>query len=129
MICPESGFGSFPPPVPVLTVTVTPPAVAVAPTNQPTPPGAENLAFAKLPGKWLRPDGGYILDIRNDQRLQSRGLAGPREHRACDQLCWGECPKNRLVRTPSGEVGLNYLCPGLKKFYDHIQRDMPAILR
>jgi uncharacterized protein len=45
------------------------------------------------------------------------------------KLCWGECPKNRLVRSPSGEVGLNYLCPGLKKFYAHIQRDLPAILR
>jgi uncharacterized protein len=45
------------------------------------------------------------------------------------KLCWGECPKNRLVRTPSGEAGLNYLCPGLKKFYTHIQRDMPQILR
>lgn len=45
------------------------------------------------------------------------------------KLCWGECPKNRLVRTPSGEAGLNYLCPGLKKFYTHIQRDLPAILR
>jgi uncharacterized protein len=44
-------------------------------------------------------------------------------------LCWGECPKNRLVRTPSGETGLNYLCPGLKRFYAHIQRDMPQILR
>ena len=45
------------------------------------------------------------------------------------QLCWGECPKNRLLRTPAGEVGLNYLCPGLKQFYAHIQRDMPDILR
>lgn len=45
------------------------------------------------------------------------------------KLCWGECPKNRLVRTPSGEAGLNYLCPGLKRFYAHIQRDMPTILR
>jgi uncharacterized protein len=45
------------------------------------------------------------------------------------KLCWGECPKNRLVLTPGGEPGLNYLCPGLKKFYAHIQRDMPAILR
>jgi uncharacterized protein len=33
--------------------------------------------------------------------------------------CWGECPKNRLLRTPDGEPGLSYLCPGLKRFYAH----------
>lgn len=32
-------------------------------------------------------------------------------------LCWGECPKNRFLKTPTGEPGLNYLCSGLKKFY------------
>jgi uncharacterized protein len=41
--------------------------------------------------------------------------------RRCEFLkdCWGECPKNRLLRTPDGELGLNYLCPGLKKFFAH----------
>jgi len=41
--------------------------------------------------------------------------------RGCDYLtdCWGECPKNRLLRTPDGEPGLNYLCPGLKRFFRH----------
>jgi uncharacterized protein len=55
----------------------------------------------------------------------------PRHCRQCPhlKLCWGECPKNRFVRTPDGEAGLNYLCPGLKRFYAHIRGDMPEILR
>ncbi len=41
--------------------------------------------------------------------------------RQCDvlDLCNGGCPKDRLIKTPEGEAGLNYLCPGLKQFYRH----------
>ena len=41
--------------------------------------------------------------------------------RQCEFLsvCWGECPKNRLLRTPDGEPGLNFLCSGLKRFFSH----------
>ena len=69
------------------------------------------------------------------ERQQAFGFAKrdtlPQYCRDCAhlKLCWGECPKNRLVRTPTGEPGLNYLCSGLKRFYGHIQRDMPQILR
>jgi uncharacterized protein len=51
----------------------------------------------------------------------AKSEALPRYCRECPYLedCWGECPKNRLIRTPDGEPGLNYLCAGLKKFYKH----------
>ncbi len=53
----------------------------------------------------------------------------PRYCRECEFLsdCWGECPKNRLLRTPDGEPGLNYLCSGLKKFFKHALPDVEQI--
>ncbi len=34
--------------------------------------------------------------------------------------------RNRLIRTPDGEPGLNYLCSGLRRFFKHV---LPAVER
>lgn len=43
--------------------------------------------------------------------------------------CYGECPKNRFIKSASGEPNQNYLCAGWKKYFAHIDRKMAKIAR
>jgi uncharacterized protein len=43
----------------------------------------------------------------------------PSECRTCSyiKLCWGDCPRTRILKTRAGDSPLSYLCPGWKKFF------------
>ena len=53
----------------------------------------------------------------------------PRYCRECTvrEMCHGGCPKDRILRTPDGEAGLNYLCAGYKQFFNHCRPFVAAL--
>ncbi len=71
-----------------------------------------------------------MLDLVSSQRQVQFGLdkreALPQFCLECDVrfACHGGCPKDRFIRTPDGEAGLNYLCPGFKAFFHHVDGPM-----
>lgn len=68
-----------------------------------------------------------LQDLLDDPRQLAFGRAKrdslPRFCLECEVLgmCNGECPKNRFIKTPGGEPGLNYLCAGYRLFFNHVK--------
>ncbi len=70
--------------------------------------------------------------IASDQQLKfgrDKMTTLPRYCLECEVrfACHGGCPKNRFIKTPSGEPGLNYLCAGYKSFFKHVNRPMKVM--
>ena len=72
----------------------------------------------------------HMLELVESQRQRQFGLDKretlPSYCLECDVrfACHGGCPKDRFATTPSGEAGLNFLCPGYKAFFHHVDRPM-----
>ena len=66
-----------------------------------------------------------LIKLLESPEQRAFGLAKldslPRTCRECEvrSMCHGECPKNRFLQTPDGKEGLNYLCAGYKRFFNH----------
>ena len=63
--------------------------------------------------------GDLVFSERQKKFAYAKSNSLPEYCRKCPylQLCWGDCPKDRFLKTPDGEAGLHYLCSGLKKFF------------
>lgn len=62
---------------------------------------------------------------------QNKYRSLPQQCKSCQFLfaCHGECPKNRFSETAQGEPGLNYLCQGYYRFFEHVAPYMDFMKR
>ena len=72
-----------------------------------------------------------VLSDKQEQFGRNKEASLPQYCRDCEYqfCCFGACPKDRFIKTPDEEPGLNYLCSGWKKFYKHIDERMQKIVR
>ncbi len=76
-----------------------------------------------------------IISMMKSQRQLNFGRAKqgtlPKQCQMCEWLftCNGECPKNRFLKTPEGDIGLNYLCQGYQAFFSHVAPAMDIMKR
>jgi uncharacterized protein len=68
-----------------------------------------------------RPLAEMVFSLRQLEFGLDKHNSLPSECRSCRflKLCWGECPRTRILRTREGEGNLSYLCAGWKRFYEH----------
>lgn len=73
--------------------------------------------------------GDLVVSAQQTRFGQTKRDKLPRMCRECEVrfICNGGCPKDRFLRTPDGEPGLNYLCAGYKNFFTHIDRPMKVM--
>lgn len=70
---------------------------------------------------------GALVSSEKQQRFgRSKLETLPSYCKKCPVLfaCYGECPRNRFIKTPDGEDGLNYLCAGYRAFFTHVAPTM-----
>lgn len=76
-----------------------------------------------------------LVEMMYGEKEQNFGAAKynslPRQCRECKYLfaCNGECPKNRFLHTSDGEPGLNWLCEGYYRFFEHVAPAMDFMKR
>jgi uncharacterized protein len=72
----------------------------------------------------------FYLDSDTQKSFgMAKSLTLPGYCKNCEVLsmCNGECPRNRFIKSPEGEPGLNYLCSGYKYFFNHCRPFVEAI--
>ncbi len=70
-----------------------------------------------------KPVSTLLASTRQAMFGQAKKSQLPAYCRQCDYLyaCHGACPKHRILHSPDGEPGLNYLCKGFKQFFSHVK--------
>jgi uncharacterized protein len=77
----------------------------------------------------------HLADLLDSDRQMAFGQAKentlPQYCLQCEvrDMCHGECPKNRFIHTPDGAPGLNYLCTGYRRFFNHCRPFVEAVAK